>query len=86
MQDGVGLMVGTWFPDNVNLKVRNGADTLFWFDRWAGEIPFQVRFRRLFDLSENKLLTIAQMFQLGWVRVVRRGSGEGDYGLGRRSS
>ena len=29
MRDGVGLVVGTWFPDNVRLKVGNGADTLF---------------------------------------------------------
>lgn len=66
MRDGVGSVVGTWFPDNVRLKVGNGADTLFWFDRWVGDIPFHVRFRRLFDLSDNKFLTVAQMFHLGW--------------------
>jgi len=64
--DGVGSAVSAWFHDNVCLKVGNGSSTLFWFDRWLGEAPLQVRFRRLFNLSENKLLTVAQMHDLGW--------------------
>ena len=66
IQDGVGSAVSTWFHDNLCLKVGNGSSTLFWFDRWLGEAPLQVRFRRLFNLSENKLLTVAQMHDLGW--------------------
>jgi len=27
---------------------------------------FEIGFRSLFDLSENKFLTVAQMFDLGW--------------------
>lgn len=40
----------------------------YWFSvyRWVGDVPFRVRFFRLFDLSENKLLTVSQMFDLGW--------------------
>jgi len=49
MRDEVGSEVGTWFYDNIRLKVGNRASTLFWFDRWVGEVPLQVRFRRLFD-------------------------------------
>ena len=66
MHDGVGSVVGTWFPDNLRLKVGNRAHTLFWFDRWVGDVPLQVRFRLFFELLENKLLTVAQMFQFGW--------------------
>jgi len=34
IRDGVGSVLGTWFPDNLCLKVENGSNTLFWFDRW----------------------------------------------------
>jgi len=80
MRDGVGSIMGTWFSDNIRLMVGNDVCTLFWFDKWAGEVPLQVRFRRLFDLSENKYLSVAQMFQLMWDEggEGRRGSGEGD--------
>jgi len=66
IRDSVGSTVGTWFPDNLCLKVGNGGPTLFWIDRWVGDVPLQVRFSRLFELSKNELLTVAQMFQLGW--------------------
>jgi len=78
MRDGVGSVVGTWFSNNICLKVGNGACTLFWFDRWVGEVPLQVRLRRLSDLSENKFLIIAQCFSWDGMREGRRGSGEGD--------
>jgi hypothetical protein len=29
-------------------------------------VPFCQRFRRLFDLAENKLHSVATMFSLGW--------------------
>lgn len=38
---------------------------MFALDRWEGDVPFRDKFRRLFDLSENKLTTVAQMFALG---------------------
>jgi len=66
IRDGVGSVGGAWYPDNVRLQLGNGSQTLFWVDKWLGEVPLQVRFRRLFDLSENKWLTVAQMFELGW--------------------
>jgi hypothetical protein len=39
----------------------------------------------LFDLAENKSLSVATMFSLGWEEGVRRGNGEGGCGCGRRS-
>jgi len=66
IRDGVRSVVSTWYHDNLCLKVGNGSSTLFWFNRWLGEVPFQVRFRRVFDLAENKLMTVAQMYDLGW--------------------
>jgi len=46
-------------------KVGDGTDTLFWSHRWLGDAPFSERFRRLFDLAENKTISVANMFSLG---------------------
>jgi hypothetical protein len=59
-------MSGSWFPDNLCLIVENGVSSLFWLDRWVGEVPLCVRFCRLFDLLENKMVTIVQMYAWGW--------------------
>jgi len=66
IRDGVGSVGGAWFPENVRIKLDNGSQALFWMDRWLDEVPLQVWFPHLFDLSENKWLTVAQMFDLGW--------------------
>jgi len=65
IRDGDGTLSGSWFPDNLRHIVGNGVSSLFWLDRWVGEVPFCVRFRRLFDLSVNKMATVAQMFTWG---------------------
>jgi len=46
-------------------KVRDGADTLFWYDCWVGGVLFSMRFRRLFDLAVDKSTTVRSMFLLG---------------------
>lgn len=58
-------------------KVGDGATTLFWYDRWLRDIPLCQRFSRLFDLAENKLITVATVFSLGKEEGVRSGSGGG---------
>jgi len=84
IRDGERAASGNWYVDNVRLKTENGLETLFWLDRWLGEVPLRLRYPRLFELSENKLLTVAQTYALGWVSE-RHGSGEGGYGRGRKS-
>jgi len=42
-------------------------NTLFWLDRWVGDVPLRVRYRCLFNLYDNKVVTVAQMFALGRV-------------------
>jgi len=44
----------------------DGLNTLFWYDRWVGDVPLRSRFARLFDLSTNKLSMVADMFSFGW--------------------
>jgi len=47
------------------IEVRNGKDTFFWTDRWLWDVLFRDRYRRLYDLSDNQLITVAGMCALG---------------------
>ena len=44
----------------------NGKDTFFWTGRWRGDEVLCIRFRRLFDLSNNKWTSVADIKRLGW--------------------
>jgi len=85
IRDGVGEEGESWFSERVSRKVGDGASTLFWRDRWLGETPLCQRFSRLFELAEDKSISVASMFSLGWEEGVRRGTGGGGCGHGRRS-
>jgi len=65
IQDGDGVIGDGWFGHSVMRKVGDGSETLFWTHRWIGGVPLSVRFPRLFDLSENKTITMANLFSLG---------------------
>jgi len=65
IRNGSGSDGGGWFQECVTKKVGDGTDTLFWFDRWLGSVPLCVRYRRLFELYENKSITVAELFSLG---------------------
>lgn len=64
IRDGGGDIGGGWFAECVSKKLGNGSDTLFWYDKWLGSVSFCERFPRLFDLSENKSITVAGLFSL----------------------
>jgi hypothetical protein len=85
IRTGVGLTDPRWLEDNIIWKVGDGRSTLFWLDPWWEGCPLARSFGRLFELAENKLVTVSEMFVIGWGLVVRRGSGGGGYLLGRRS-
>jgi hypothetical protein len=85
IRDGVETDVGGWFADSVYRKVGNNANTFFWHDRWLGDVPLCRWFGRLFDLSLNKLITVAEVFSLGWEVGEKRGGGGEGCGSGRRS-
>jgi len=65
IRDGVGGDIG-WFSDCVVRRVGDGEATLFWHDRWCGDVSFQERFSRSFDLAANKSITVKDMFLRGW--------------------
>ena len=73
-----------WLIDNIVRKVGDGSTTMFWKDPWLDDVPLAKSYARLFELSENKLVTVPEMFVLGWGLVERRGSGGGCYLRGRR--
>ncbi|GAU35790.1 hypothetical protein TSUD_56670 [Trifolium subterraneum] len=69
---------GAWFGECIAKKVGDGKDTLFWSDPWVEGLPLCERFRRLFDLAETQLCSVAEMASLGWGAGGRRGCG-GDH-------
>lgn len=69
--------MGCWFEDNIQRKVGNGVDSFFRKNPWLGEIPLSVRFPRLFEMSVNSWMMVADMFSLGWGE-----GGEGRLGFG----
>lgn len=44
----------------------DGNNTLFWWDPWIDGVMLKNTFSRLFDLSINKMVTVAEMYALGW--------------------
>jgi len=79
--DGDGDIGGGWFGDSVRRRVGDGAATLFWSHRWIGGPLLCVWFPRLFDLEENKTITMASLFSLG---LEQGGVGGVGCGRGRR--
>ncbi|GAU46642.1 hypothetical protein TSUD_246690 [Trifolium subterraneum] len=63
---GGGVRDNRWLVDNICRRVGNDRDTLFWLDPWLEECPLQRSFCRLYDLAENKSVSVADMFEAGW--------------------
>ncbi|GAU20775.1 hypothetical protein TSUD_84930 [Trifolium subterraneum] len=63
---GAGLLDSRSLVDNISRKVGDGLSTLFWLDNWLGECLLERSFSRLYALAENKLITVSEMFSLGW--------------------
>jgi len=51
IHEGVGEGVGNWFDDNIRRVIGHGRDTLFWYDKWIGDMLLRLKFPRLFDLA-----------------------------------
>ncbi|XP_024630227.1 uncharacterized protein [Medicago truncatula] len=66
IRDGVGETDGGWFAQRVSKVLGDGRNTFFWLDKWVGDVPLCRRFARLFELTTNKLITMADMYAIGW--------------------
>nr|GFA09172.1 RNA-directed DNA polymerase, eukaryota [Tanacetum cinerariifolium] len=45
-----------WY--HIKRRIGNGADTRFWYDCWFGDIPFCVKYPRLFALELDKHVSV----------------------------
>ena len=66
IRDGVGEDEGGWFSERVSRKLGDETSTLFWYDRWLGDVLLCRRFSRLFELAVEKSSTVASMLAPGW--------------------
>jgi hypothetical protein len=48
-----------WFSQSAFKKLGNGINTSFWLDTWVGMLPLQARFPRLFSISNQKNVSVA---------------------------
>jgi hypothetical protein len=66
IRDGDGAVGGGWFQESIGRRVGNGEDTFFSDGSVAGGVLLSVKYRCLFDLSNNKSASVAVMCELGW--------------------
>ncbi|GKV30550.1 hypothetical protein SLEP1_g39351 [Rubroshorea leprosula] len=50
-----------WVYKGVVKTVGEGNDTLFWHEKWCGDVPFREKFNRLFRLAEDKDALVKNM-------------------------
>ena len=62
-----------WWDEYGRRVVDNGTSTYFLTDTWVGDIPLCDMFSRLFDLFDNRLVTMAYMCHLGWGEKLKGG-------------
>jgi hypothetical protein len=43
---------------NRKMEIGNGVSTSFWLDKWCGDEPLSMRYKRLFELSLNKEINV----------------------------
>jgi len=64
IREGDNIEVGNWFKDNLQRRVGNGMSTSFWWDLWFEGEALKDRFSRLFELTENKMMSVVDMSML----------------------
>lgn len=65
VKDGVGQVDPGWLLDNISRHVMDGLSTLFW-NPWLERKPLCYVFVRLYEFSENKLESVANMYARCW--------------------
>lgn len=73
------LEVVTWFDDNLEMVVGDGAKSLFWMNAMLEGGPLCDKFRRLFELAYNHLLSATDKSYVGWWYGERLGNGGDGY-------
>lgn len=52
-----------WFNEEVVRSVGNGSSTSFWRVAWRGDVPFMLKYNRLFSIVSNKKAMIHEMWR-----------------------
>jgi len=66
IREGGGFVDGGWLLDNIDREMDDGSSTLIWRDPWLDEVSINVRYCRLYDLAENKMMIVVDMNALDW--------------------
>lgn len=66
IRGGAGMGAGSWFDENLRRVVGGGGNTYFWTDNWVNDASLRMQFPLLFDLAENKWVTVEEMLRGGW--------------------
>ncbi|PNX87107.1 ribonuclease H, partial [Trifolium pratense] len=65
-----------WFSQQAFKKIGNGMKTSFWTDKWVGEFSLREKFPRLFSISLQKNVSVADVWDASgieiWTLVWRR--------------
>jgi hypothetical protein len=54
-----------WFTSELRRRVGNGLNTSFWKVKWCGDMPFKLKYPRLFSLSSQKEASIGDLVSNG---------------------
>jgi hypothetical protein len=46
------------YCNNKKMEIGNGYSTSFWRDKWCGDEPLSMKYKRLFELSLNKEINV----------------------------
>jgi len=63
---GCGQVDTGWLLDNITRQVGDVESTLFWTDPWLDGKSLCKDYARLYELSESKFVTVANVFGGGW--------------------
>ncbi|GAU35782.1 hypothetical protein TSUD_56590 [Trifolium subterraneum] len=66
VRSGQGLIDPRWLADNIVRQIGDGRTTSFWVDSWLEVGPLVRAFSRLYDLADNKNISVADMCANGW--------------------
>ena len=62
-----------WYKKGRVIEVKAGHQTRFWLDCWLGDCPLKVSFHKLFMISSNPAIEVADAFVNGqWCLTFRR--------------
>lgn len=59
--DSSSVSLQNWFLEGVKKIIGDGSRTLFWHDLWSGSVPLSIKFKRLYNMSNCKMMKIQDM-------------------------